>query len=53
MKSKTAPDNSLIKSIKQWKKDQGIISLTLEEMKKEAKDKKSISEQKVDGQSAS
>lgn len=51
MKSVSAPDNSLVKAIKKWKKDQAIISLTLDEMKEEAKGKEIISEQKVDGQS--
>lgn len=52
MKTENNPDHPLIKAIKKWKKDQGIISLTLEEMKTAAKDKDLIIEQKVDGQSA-
>lgn len=52
MKSKSAPNNPLIKDIKKWKKDQAIVSLTLDEMKKEAEGKKLITEQKIDGQSS-
>jgi len=52
MQTRNNPDHSLIKDIKKWKKDQAIISLTLDEMEKESKDKKLIIEQKVDGQSA-
>lgn len=52
MESKTNLNDPLIKDILKWKKDQGIISLTLDEMKEEAKDKKVIAEQKIDGQSA-
>jgi hypothetical protein len=52
MASKLLPDNPLTKRAQKWKKDQGIISLTLEEMKKKIKDKEFIAEQKVDGQSA-
>jgi ATP-dependent DNA ligase len=52
MKSRSAPSDPLIKAIKQWKKDQAIISLTIEEMEKEAKGQDLIIEQKVDGQSA-
>src|SRR5512135_3419649 len=50
MKTKTDADNALVKQVKQWKKDQAIISLTIDEMLKEAKGKKCIIEQKVDGQ---
>lgn len=52
METKKSPDSSIIKTIKRWKKDQGIESLTFDELKKEVKDKKLIIEQKVDGQSA-
>lgn len=52
MKSRSAPSDPLIKDIKQWKKDQAIVSLTIDEMKEEAKNKKAIIEQKIDGQSA-
>jgi hypothetical protein len=52
MKSRSAPSDPLIKALHQWKKDQAIISLTIEEMEEEAKGKNLISEQKVDGQSA-
>ena len=52
MKTKKLPDSSIIKIIKKWKKDQGIESLTFDELKKEIKNKKLIIEQKVDGQSA-
>jgi ATP-dependent DNA ligase len=50
MKTRTDSSSSLIKKVKSWKKDQAIISLDLDEMIKTAKDKKIISEQKVDGQ---
>jgi ATP-dependent DNA ligase len=52
MKSRSSPSDPIIKAIQKWKKDQAIISLTLDEMIKEAKDKKHITEQKIDGQSA-
>ena len=52
MKSRSAPSDPLIKALHQWKRDQAIISLTIEEMEEEAKGKDLISEQKVDGQSA-
>lgn len=50
MKTQTAPSDPLIKKVKQWKKDQAIISVTLEKMLEIAKNKEVISEQKVDGQ---
>ena len=46
-----ASDNPLTKRLQQWKKDQGIISLTFDELKEKVKGK-FIAEQKVDGQSA-
>jgi len=52
MKSKSDPTSPLILQIHEWKIYQGIVSLTIEEMKKEAKGKKLISEQKIDGQSS-
>jgi len=52
MKIKTSLNHPLIKAIKKWKKDQAIVSLTLEEMKKESAGRDLIIEQKVDGQSA-
>ena len=52
MKSRSAPSDPIIKDVQRWKKDQGIISLTLEEMLKEASGKEHIIEQKVDGQTA-
>jgi hypothetical protein len=52
MKTRNAPDNPLTTRIRKWKKDQAIISLTIDEMEKEAKGKQLIIEQKVDGQSA-
>ena len=51
MKTKTDANNILIKQVKQWKKDQAIISLTIDEMTKVIKKSKhSVIEQKVDGQ---
>ena len=50
MKTKTDSDNALVKQVKQWKKDQAIISLTIDEMIKVANGHQVISEQKVDGQ---
>jgi len=47
-----APDSPIIIALKKWKRDQGIISLTLEEMKEKSKDLTLIIEQKVDGQSS-
>jgi len=41
----------LVKRIRKWKHDQGIISLTLDELKEKVKDQQVITEQKVDGQS--
>jgi len=52
MKSKTDKNSPLIKDILKWKKDQSIISLSLDKMKEEAKDQQAIIEQKIDGQSA-
>lgn len=45
-------DNTLTKRAKQWKKDQGIESLTFEELLKKVKANKAHIGQKVDGQSA-
>lgn len=50
MKTRTDPSSPIIKKVKQWKKDQAIISLTIDEMLKKAQGKKVIVEQKVDGQ---
>lgn len=50
MKTRTDESSPLIKKVRQWKKDQAIESLSLDEMLKKAKGLKSISEQKVDGQ---
>jgi len=52
--SKIQPGNPLTKRALKWKKDQGIISLTLPELEEKVKEKnlRLISEQKVDGQSA-
>lgn len=52
MKTKKDKNNPIIKTIKKWKKDQNIESLTFNELKKRVKDKETIIEQKVDGQSA-
>lgn len=52
MVSKIQSDNALTKQAQAWKKGQGIISLTIEEMEEKAKDKGLIIEQKVDGQSS-
>jgi len=52
MKAHSSPNDPLIKTIQKWKHDQAIISLTLDEMIKEAEGKEKIIEQKVDGQSA-
>ena len=52
MASKLAPNNALTTRAIKWKKDQGIKSLTLDELLKVTQDKKIISEQKIDGQSA-
>jgi hypothetical protein len=52
MASKLLPDNPLTQRARKWKKDQGIVSLTLDELLKKVKDKEFIAEQKVDGQSA-
>lgn len=52
MKRRVAPNDPLVKRIKKWKKDQGIISLTLDELKKKVKGQDVIIEQQVDGQSA-
>jgi len=51
MKTQSAPSSALVKRIQKWKKDQGIISLTLDELKDKIKGKDAIIEQKVDGQS--
>lgn len=50
MKIRTDKNNPIINRVKSWKKDQGIISLTLNELLEVAKGHKIISEQKVDGQ---
>lgn len=50
MKTKTDISSPIIKTVKKWKKEQAIISVTLDEMLDIAKNKKLISEQKVDGQ---
>jgi ATP-dependent DNA ligase len=52
MASKLSPGNILTTRAQKWKKDQGIISLTFDELLDTIKDKKFIAEQKVDGQSA-
>jgi len=52
MKTKNSPDNALTTRLRAWKKNQAIISSSVEEMIKEAKGKDLIIEQKVDGQSA-
>jgi hypothetical protein len=52
MTSKLSPGNALTNRAQKWKKDQGIISLTFDELLNIIKDKKFIAEQKVDGQSA-
>jgi hypothetical protein len=52
MASKLLPDNPLTQRARKWKKDQGILSLTFDELLKKIKDKEFIAEQKVDGQSA-
>lgn len=45
-------DSPLTKRLIKWKKDQAIISLTINEAEKEVNDKKVIIEQKVDGETA-
>ena len=45
-------NNSLTQRALSWKKDQAIISLTLDEMLKEAKGHKFICEDKIDGETA-
>lgn len=50
MKTRTDESSSLIKKVRKWKKDQAIVSLSIDEMLKKAKGKETISEQKVDGQ---
>jgi ATP-dependent DNA ligase len=50
MKTDTVLSAPVIKKVKQWKKDQAIVSLTLDELLKITKGKKLIAEQKVDGQ---
>jgi len=50
-KQKMDKENALVTRLRKWKKDQGIIALTIDELKKEAKPPL-ISEQKVDGESA-
>jgi len=52
MKSRSAPNDPIIKAAQKWKHDQAIISLSLDHMLEEAKDKQHITEQKVDGQTA-
>jgi len=52
MKSRSAPNDSIIKAVQKWKKDQAIISLSLDKLLEVAKGKQHISEQKVDGQTA-
>lgn len=52
MKSRSAPSDPIIKAVQKWKHDQAIISLSLDPMLEEAKDKQHITEQKVDGQTA-
>jgi ATP-dependent DNA ligase len=52
MASKLSPGNALTSRAQKWKKDQGIISLTFDELLKKIQGKKFIAEQKVDGQSA-
>lgn len=52
MASRLIPDNALTKRAKQWKKDQGIVSLTFDELQDKIKGKKLIAEQKIDGQTA-
>jgi len=51
---KLQPGNSLTTRAQKWKKDQGIISLTLDELEERVKREnlKLIAEQKVDGQSS-
>jgi len=50
MKTRTDESNPLVKKVRQWKHDQAIVSLTLDELLKKTKGKKVIVEQKVDGQ---
>jgi ATP-dependent DNA ligase len=50
VKTRTDASSPLVKRVKKWKKDQAIISLSIDEMLETAKGKKSISEQKIDGQ---
>ena len=52
MKRRVDPNDPLVKRIKKWKNDQGIISLTLDELKKKVKGQDVIIEQEVEGQSA-
>lgn len=52
MVSISAPSDPIIRDIQKWKKDQAIISLTLDEMLEKAQGKKILVEQKVDGQSS-
>jgi hypothetical protein len=52
MKTLLNKNNELTKKAVQWKKEQAIISLTIEEMKKTAKKYKVIAENKIDGQTA-
>jgi ATP-dependent DNA ligase len=50
MKTKTNNNDPIVRRVRQWKKDQAIISVTFDELLKLIEDRKFISEQKVDGQ---
>lgn len=50
MKTKTDNNDPIVRRVRQWKKDQAIISVTFDELLKLVGDRKFISEQKVDGQ---
>lgn len=50
--SRIKSGNPLTERAKKWKKNQGIKSLTLEELLKKAKNKEAFIDQKVDGQTA-
>ena len=50
MKQKLDKNNSLSKKTNTWKKNQGMVSLTFEELKKEVKDKELFMSNKIDGE---
>jgi ATP-dependent DNA ligase len=50
LKDKIDKNNSLTKLTQTWKKNQGMVSLSFDELQKEVKDKELIIQEKIDGE---